>query len=329
MTGSAIDDGDDEGLAIGVDVGGTKILVVAIDPAAPRDVLADDTAATPDAPDDLITAIEDTIESVVAAAGRPLGSIGVGMPGFIDRAGVAQAAPNLRAAVGVDVGAAVRARFGVPVTIDNDANCAAWCARQLDAPGADTLVAVTFGTGIGGGIVIGGRLHRGANGYAGEPGHMVVCADGDACVCGQRGCWEVYASGTGLGGLAREAVTTGTVPALLAAADGDPLRIDGPLVADVARQGDPGAMAVMDSYADWVAIGLVNLVNLLDPDVIVLGGGVVADEDLFLPRVRDAVDRASLSVIGRQTPIVVSSVGPRAGAIGAALLAREPSEGHR
>jgi glucokinase len=314
-------------LAIGVDVGGTKIMVVAVDPAAPSVVLG--TATAPSATDELLTAIGDTIDTTLASVGRPASSIGVGLPGFVDVHGIVQASPNLRAVVGVDVGAELRRRFGIDVVVDNDANCAAWCARQVDAPDAATLVAVTFGTGIGGGLVIGGRLHRGANGYAGEPGHMVVCADGDVCVCGQRGCWEVYASGTGLGGLAREAVATGTTPALLAAADGDPLRIDGPLVAQVARAGDPGSIAVMETYADWVAVGLVNLVNLLDPDAVVLGGGVVADEDLFLPRVRDAVDRASISVANRRTPILVSSLGPRAGAVGAALLAREPSEARR
>jgi len=260
---------------------------------------------------------------VIDDMGRPPAAIGLGLPGFIDRRGVARQAPNLQAAIGVDLGAHLRHHLGVPVTVDNDANCAALAARTVDAPDGDVVLAVTFGTGIGGGFVLDGRVLRGHHGFAGEPGHMVVKAGGDLCVCGQHGCWEVYASGNALGRLARAAVDRGDAPAVLDAAGGDVTAVDGKVVADVARAGDAAAQRVMDEYAGWVAVGLVNLVNLFDPDAIVLGGGVVADEDVFMGRVRSAVQTSVLTAGERETPLIVSSLGPEAGAVGAAILARQ------
>ncbi|HKY14175.1 MAG TPA: ROK family protein [Microthrixaceae bacterium] len=312
-------------LTVGVDVGGTKILAVVVDDRG--DVLGSCQAATPDAAVMLVASIGDAVDSAVvdageAAAGIPLVSIGLGLPGFLSLDGVARQAPNLPAAVGLDIGSTLRERFGVPVVVENDANCAAWAAYRLDAPEARSVVAVTFGTGIGGGFVVEGELLRGAHGFASEPGHMIVQADGDQCVCGQQGCWEVMASGRGLGRMARRAATTGRAPGLLEAAGGDPEQIDGRMVTQLARGGDQHAAEILDTYAWWVSVGLVNLVNLLDPDVVVLGGGVVADGEVFMSRVRAAVATHRTFVEGRHTPIRVSSLGPRAGAVGAALLAR-------
>jgi glucokinase len=262
------------------------------------------------------------------AAGRTAGpvapeAIGMGLPGFLGLDGVARQAPNLPAAIGLDVRGPLEDRFGVPVYADNDANCAAWAAHVVDAPDTDFLVAVTFGTGIGGGFVIDGDLVRGEHGFAGEPGHMIVDVDGTACVCGQHGCWEVYASGNGLGRLARQAVEAGRAPSLLAAAGGVVDHVDGPVVGTLVARGDAAAGAVMDEYAGWVAVGLVNLVNLLDPGVIVVGGGVVDLGDALMDRVRAALARYPTAVRGRDVAIRPSSLGSRAGGMGAALLAAE------
>ncbi len=305
---------------VGIDVGGTKILAIAVGGGIRQ--LGSAHAATPDESATLERVVGETAATVIDAMGRPPEAIGLGLPGFIDRSGVARQAPNLQAAIGVDLGSHMRGRFGVPVIVDNDANCAALAARTVDAPDGDVVLAVTFGTGIGGGFIIDGSVLRGHHGFAGEPGHMVVKAGGEQCVCGQQGCWEVYASGNALGRQARAAVARGDAPAVVAAAGGDVSKVDGKLVADVARAGDAGAKAVMDEYAGWVAIGLVNLVNLFDPDAIVLGGGVVADEDVFMGRVRGAVQGAVLTAGERETPLIVSSLGPEAGAVGAAILAR-------
>jgi glucokinase len=309
-----------ERYTIGIDVGGTKILAMAVGDGIEQ--LTSAQLATPKDVDALERAIGDSAAEVIDQLGHPPTGIGLGIPGFIDRTGVARQAANLKSAIDVDLGAVIRKRFGLPVIVDNDANCAALAARHADVPEGDVVLAVTFGTGIGGGFVVDGQLLHGHNGFAAEPGHMVVAAGGERCVCGQNGCWEVYASGNGLGRLARDAASRGVAPAVLAAAGGDVSKVDSKIVADVARGGDDAALAVMDEYARWVAIGLVNLINLFDPDAIVLGGGVVADEDLFMGRVRSAVADAVLAAGERDTPLIVSSLGPHAGAVGAAILGR-------
>jgi glucokinase len=309
-----------EPYTIGIDVGGTKILAIAMgDGVTP---LSSAHAPTPDDPDTLKAEVVRRAAEVVEQMGAPPLAVGLGIPGFIDRSGVARQAPNLKAAIGVDLGAPLRERLGVPVLIDNDGNCTALAAQAADAPEGDVVLAVTFGTGIGGGFIVRGSVLHGAHGFAAEPGHMVVKAGGLECVCGQHGCWEMYASGNGLGRLARAAAERGDAPAVLAAAEGELDHVDAKVVSSVARAGDRGAIAVMEEYAGWIAIGLVNLINLFDPDAIVLGGGVVTDHDLFMEGVRAAVRGAALTAGERDTPLVVSSLGPEAGAVGAAILGR-------
>ncbi len=313
-------------VTVGLDVGGTKILAVALDEAG--DVRATSRVPTPtEDPDALVAALSHAVDSVGEQVGADVAAVGVGMPGFISQAGVPQQAPNLPSSIGLDVPAALRARHDVPIVVDNDANCAAWAAAVRDAADADSLVAITFGTGIGGGIVIDRRIVRGANGFAGEPGHMIVQVGGWECPCGQRGCWEMYASGSGLGRLARAAVDDGRSSSLLAAAGGDVGAVDGPVVGRLAAEGDPAALEVLDEYARWVSVGLANLVNLLDPAVLVLGGGVVDLGDLVLGPVQAAMAAMPTMVRGRSTPVRLSSLGSTAGAVGAALLASESLTG--
>ncbi len=147
---------------------------------------------------------------------------------------------------------------------------------------------VTLGTGIGGGAVVGGRLMLGAHGFAGEIGHMVLDPHGPPCPCGKRGCWERFASGTGLGRLAREAAQAGRLDEVVRLAGGDPEAVRGEHVTAAALAGDPGALEVMDTFAWWLALGLANLANALDPSVIVLGGGVIAAHAAVMGPVRRA-----------------------------------------
>ena len=194
-------------------------------------------------------------------------------------------------------------------------------AHAVLAPDARHLVGGTFGTGIGGGLAVDGRLVHGATGFAGEPGHMVVDPDGPLCPCGQRGCWERYASGAGLAALARRAAEEGRAPGLASAvADASLLR--GEHVTALVAEGDAGALAVFDEYAGWVALGVANLIVLLDPEVVVLGGGLIATGDELLGRVRAALaERFPVAVRERDVLVVGSPGGPEAGALGAALLA--------
>lgn len=300
------------GRRAGIDVGGTKCLGVVIDDAG---VVIDEVRrSTPVGAEPLL----DTLVSIVGDLG-PVDSVGVGLPGLVSRGGVLRAAPNLVDVGDLAVGDLLAARLGHEVHVDNDATCAAVAEWLLGAGrGVDDLVVVTLGTGIGSGIVVGGRLVRGANGYTGEAGHMVVDPDGPACPCGRRGCWERYASGSGLARLASAAVASGRL-----VHPGDSATVlRGEDVFAAAGSGDVGAAAVVDEFARWVAVGLANLTNLLDPARLVVGGGLVAAQHVFMPAVRRWFPELLYAPGSREHPeITVAILGDRAGAVGAALLA--------
>jgi glucokinase len=244
------------------------------------------------------------------------------VPGLVTRTGVLRAAPNLVSVAELAVGPRVAAALGRPVAIDNDATCAALAEWQYGAGrGVDDMVMVTLGTGIGGGIVAGGRLQRGANGFAGEIGHIVVDPDGPACPCGRKGCWERYASGTGLARLAREQVRGQRGARVVELAGGDPDQVRGEHVQAAAREGDADALAVIDDFGRWAAIGLVSLANVLDPAMFVLGGGLAASADVLLEPIGRWFRALLYAPDLRPHPaLVFADLGERAGAVGAALL---------
>ncbi len=331
-------------ILVGLDVGGTKILAVGMERVPTGGTLHQDSASsakpervpmgavapvavaeyqvpTPEVASELVDALVACVATV--SAGRPIAAVGVGLPAFLGLDGVARRAPHLHTVVGVDVGAELRARLGVPVHIDNDANCAAWAAHRIDAPTSRSVVAVTLGTGIGAGLILDGHLLRGAHGFAGEPGHMIVDADGPQCACGQHGCWEVWASGAGLARVAQREAAEARLPEMLAAVGGELDAIDSPMVTRAAAAGSSEALAVLERYGWWVAVGLLNLVNIVDPATIVLGGGIVADGDLVLDPIRRQLATFATidGVASAPVDLRISALGPSAGAIGAALLA--------
>ena len=257
-------------------------------------------------------------------------AIGVGLPGLVDRRGVLRFAANIRGAAELDIAGALRSAFpNLAVAVENDATCAGWGEREVGAgAGRDHVVLITLGTGIGAGIIADGKLFRGANGFAGEVGHMIVDPEGPRCPCGQRGCWERYASGSGLGQLGKLAARDGAAPRVLELAGGDAEAVRGEHVSAAAMEGDAQGLAVMAKYGWWVALGLANLANAFDPEVFVLGGGLVEAADVLLKPVRDAF--AQLVEASEHRPeiqIVPATLGERAGAIGAALLARDAAAG--
>lgn len=309
---------------LGVDVGGTKVLGVAIDDAG--SVVGEHRVPTPRGSDALVDDLLDVV-AVLRASVPDARAIGVGLPGLVDRRGVLRFAPNLPNVVELPVGELARAATGLPVAVDNDATCATWAEQQAGAArGANDALLVTLGTGIGGGLVLDGRLIRGANGFAGEIGHMVVDADGIACVCGRRGCWERYASGTGLGRMAREAAEAGRGRRMVELAGGQPDLVRGEHATAAALEGDAEALAVIDRFAGWFAIGLANLVHVLDVQTCVVGGGLVGAGDVVLGPIRRAFLGKVVAPEHRPpVTIVPAQLGERAGAIGAALLARAVS----
>lgn len=310
-------------VVVGLDVGGTKVLAVAVDPTAPATVLASRRDDTPGGVEALVAVLADAVAHLGDLVARPVAAVGVGVPALVDRQGIPRYATHLPELRGVALGDALAERLGVTVAVDNDANAAALAEAHLGAGmGEAEVLLITLGTGIGGGLVRNGELVRGASGFAGEPGHMVVDRDGLACPCGRRGCWEQYASGTGLATLARRAVADGRAPVLAdhLAATG---ALSGEVVVAAARTGDPGALAVMDELGEWVALGVANVVDVLDPSVVVLGGGLVDAGDLLLDPVRRAYPGAVAGAgIRAVPPLRPATLGPSAGAIGAALLAR-------
>ena len=310
------------GAAIGVDVGGTKILGVVLD--AKGVVRGEARAPTPRQGDELLDAVAAVVADLARGAPAPL--VGVGAPGLVDGDGVLQFAPNLPAVVGLPVRAGLEARLaGASIRVANDAGCAGWAEWVLGAAqGSDDMLMVTLGTGIGGGIIAKGRLQEGANGFAGEFGHMVVDPHGPRCPCGKRGCWERFASGSGLGRLGREAAEAGDAPRLVELAGGDPESVRGEHVTRAVSEGDAGATAVMASFAWWLALGLANLANIFDPATIVIGGGLIQSGRILLRPVREAFDELVEAVAYRPTiDIVAARLGEQAGAIGAALIARQ------
>jgi glucokinase len=320
-------------LHLGIDVGGTKVLGVAIDPVDPVVPIAVHRADTPGDVDRLVEVLSETFAALRAAAvdaGHQPGPMGLGVPGVVDRSGILRGAPNLPCAVDAPILDLLEQRVGAPVTIENDANCALWAEARLGAGrGASDVVMVALGTGIGGAIMVGGELRVGSQGFAGEPGHMVVAAGGVHCPCGRRGCWERYASGAGLAWLAGEAASAGAAPRILELAGGDPAAIRGEHVTAAADQADPDALAVFDRFAEWLALGLGSLMNILDPDLVILGGGLASQSRHYLDRVQELLPGEVLGAgPHRRTSVVMAELGPEAGAVGAALLAGSPSRRH-
>jgi glucokinase len=220
------------------------------------------------------------------------------------------------------VGVELDRRLGLPIRVDNDATCAAWGEHLGGAArGVRDAVCVTLGTGIGAGIIADDELVRGAHGFAGEAGHMVVDPRGPLCPCGRRGCWERFASGSGLRWLGREAAEAGRFHRGVELAGGMAEHVHGEHVTQACAEGDAEALAVMRSFADWVALGVANLVTLLDCSLVVIGGGLVEAGDLLLDPVRAAFAEQVMAP-GERTDvrIVAAELGERAGAIGAALL---------
>jgi glucokinase len=307
-------------LSVGVDVGGTKILAIAVDESGRR-IGNEVRRPTPQGADALFDAMVGVVSEVRASTGD-IDAVGVGVPGLVDRNGRLAVGPNLPGIADLSIRDELQARLNVSVAVDNDATCATWAEVKLGAAkGSDEAFMVTLGTGIGGGVVTHGVLQRGANGFAGEPGHMVVDPKGPPCPCGRRGCWERFASGSGLGRLAREAAESGKGRRFLEFAGGDPEGVRGEHVTRAALEGDADALAVFKEFGWWAALGIANLVNLLDPEIVVVGGGLIGAGDIVLDPIREAFPLLVLAAERRPpVAIVPAQLGNDAGAIGAALI---------
>jgi glucokinase len=312
---------------IGVDLGGTKLLAGAVDAdlaihhRTNRLIYGLDQNA-------LVQMIADAVQEIRTAVGDGIEAVGFGIPCTFDsRTGMAVQAANAPLA-DIAFHEVMTEALGLPVAVDNDANCAVLAeARFGAAAGCSDVVLLTLGTGIGGGLVLGGEVYRGWVGGGAEMGHMVVELDGPPCQspnCPNHGCLETVCSGTTLVRLASLAVARRPDTALgLALEEGRELT--GPLITELARQGDPVARDAIGEIGRRLGVGLVSLVNIFNPQVVVIGGGVVAAGDLLLDPARAVVAERALLPGRDAVRIEVARFGPEAGLIGAALMARDGS----
>lgn len=311
-----------QGVWIGVDVGGTKVLAGVVD--AHGRVLRTARRETPGRRVDARRVEDAVVEAVLeVGAGNRIDGVGVAAAGFVDAAGErVMFAPHLPWQ-GEPVRGLLAERWGVPVALDNDATCAALAEWTYGAArDAASAVVITMGTGIGGGLVLDGRVVRGANGMAGEFGHMQLVPDGQPCECGGRGCWEQYSSGNALVRFARERL--GEQPTMLEElCAGRPDQLTGPMVTTAAEAGDLVAREAFASVGEWLGIGTANLVAAFDPEVVVVGGGVSAAGERLLEPARTALVRSLVGAAHRVVPpLVAAQLGPQAGLVGAAELVR-------
>lgn len=311
------------GLTVGVDIGGTKIAAGVVDEEG--NILAKERVAT-------AARAAEKVEEGICELVQELQSqfdieaVGIGAAGFVDeKRSRVNFAPNL-GWQDEPLRLAVESVVKLPVIVENDANAAAWGEYRFGAgKGMRNVAVITVGTGIGGGIVIDGRLYRGSTGAAGEFGHMCVEPGGRPCSCGNRGCWEQYASGNALVREARWLASERRTEAeaLLDLGDGTPEGVQGLHVTEAAREGDPVALAAFEFVARWLGLGMADVTAILDPECFILGGGVSEAGDILLgPTVRAYGE----SVTGKEhrTPpkIIVATLGNDAGLVGAADLAR-------
>jgi glucokinase len=309
---------------IGVDLGGTKAVAGAVDSAlgvryrARREVPTTDLAA-------LLDTLTGLVEEVREAVGGEVDGVGFGIPCLIDQArGLAASSVHLPIN-GVAFADVMVERIGLPAFIDNDGNLALLAEQHSGAAqGERNAVMLTLGTGIAGGITLGGEIYRGSQGAAGELGHMVVWADGPECGpgCPNRGCLESLVSGSALTKAALQ-VAANAPRSQLGRASAAGREISGPLVTEFAYDGDSEALALLTSLGEWLGVGLANVVNIFNPDVIVIGGGVIAAGELILAPARRVMSERALALPARHVRIEAARFGAESGMLGAALFARE------
>lgn len=311
---------------IGVDLGGTNIAVGAVSEIG-EIMLQKSTPTLAERPmdeivGDIIKLCKEIISELSLNGDNELVSIGIGSPGTIDPVhGIIVYSNNLHCR-DVKICETIEKSLHVPVSIDNDANCAALGESVSGAAkGYSDSVTITLGTGVGSGIIIGGKIFNSPLFGAAELGHHVIVVDGELCTCGRRGCWEAYASATGLIRDGRTAAQKNPDSKIMKLANGDISRITGRTIFDAKDDGDETAIAVVNRYIKYLAEGMANTINIFQPEIIAIGGGISAQGDKLLNPLIEQVKHLTFG--GKlQTKIVIVKLGNDAGIIGAAMLNR-------
>ena len=313
---------------IRIDLGGTNIVASVVDDDYNIIGTSKTPTNSPRSADEIFDDIADVCEEAVKTAGltmEDIDSVGMGTPGTVNQDGVIEFANNL-AFNNVPARTMLAKRINKPeekVFIENDANCAALGEAYAGCGnGAKDFVAVTLGTGVGSGVIIGGKIVNGVNYAGGECGHMVIVVDGEQCSCGRKGCWEAYASATALIRQTKKAMEEypDSLMHKLAKEEG---KVSGRTAFDAMRLGDIAGIKVVDDYIKYVACGLINIVNALQPEIICIGGGICNEGETLMKPLRRFVQSERYSIHSKiQTKIVKAELGNDAGVIGAALLGK-------
>jgi glucokinase len=308
------------GVVVGVDVGGTKVAAAAVDGVRMGERVEHPTDLS--SQNALLGEIEAAVREVTEAAGDPA-AVGIGLPSQIDFAtGTVVASANIPLS-GVPVRDDLSGRLGCPVFVDNDANCAALAESHLAEGGrVGHLVMLTLGTGVGGGIVLGGEIFRGATGLGAELGHTVIQEDGPECPgrCPNRGCLEAFCSGTALERTAEEFARANPDSVLggVLAQEG---RVSGRLVVEHARDGDAGALGLLQELGRHLGVGMSGVINVFEPELLVIGGGLSRAGDLFIETAEREARARALPALSERVTISLARAGADAGVIGAGALA--------
>ncbi|GAH98673.1 unnamed protein product [marine sediment metagenome] len=321
-------------LILGVDLGGTKIATALA--TAQGEILARGRRPTPAqaGPDAVIKSICATIDKTLAAKRLEppqLLGIGIAAAGIIDSdKGKVVSSPNLPGWHEVPLRDAVEQRFGIPVYLGNDATLAALGEWRFGLKkGIANLIYITVSTGIGGGIIAGGKLYTGACGVAGEVGHMTIDMNGPKCNCGNIGCWETLASGTALAREAVKQIREGAKTSIIELVNGDISKIDAKVVGLAAKQGDELAKELISRLGYYLGVGLVNLVNIFNPELILIGGGVAKTGDLLLQPAIKVVKERAFSTPANAVKIKPALLGDDSGILGAVAFVLERSKNYR
>ncbi|GMV94676.1 MAG: NagC family transcriptional regulator [Candidatus Hydrogenedentota bacterium] len=318
-------------VVVGIDLGGTNVKTAVV----ARNGKMRGKDSRPSRADDGLDAVVDTMVASVEQALENAGAdpsdmlaVGVGAPGPMNwRTGIVFSPPNLPGWKDVPLADIMSERLMVPAYVDNDANVACWGEFWSGAgTEVDSMVCLTLGTGVGGGIVVDGRLVRGIDGTAAEIGHLNVMRDGRQCNCGAKGCLECYASVSGMERTALEGIEAGRPTILTEMCGGDLDKIDGKMISDALQKGDEFAAWVMTETGIWLGTGIGSLINLLNPEMVVLCGGMIAAGEALFKPVRETAQAQSFDVPGARVQIVPAGLGADSGVIGAAGCALQRFE---
>lgn len=315
---------EQKGLALGIDLGGTAVKVGVVNHRGVIVGRGHRATQVEKGAEGVVANMALAAEEALAAAGvskEQLDGVGMGSPGICDaQNGVVVMAGNLHWE-NVPVAPLLSARLGLPVRLENDANCAAlgeqWCGA---ARGSNHVVMFTLGTGVGGGLILDGRIYGGSTGWAGELGHIPIIDNGPACTCGRAGCLETVASATAMGVAARQAIEAGQSAVMARVAHEQGGTIDARVVIIAAQQGDEAAREILRQVGDYLGLASAMLVSSLNPELIVVGGGASKGGDFVLEPMRQVIGRKAMPGPSKVVKVVSATLGNDAGLIGAASL---------